>query len=426
MSGVETLRAIIAANRAGAPRGIASWCTAHPDTLRAVLRAHLDVTGPILIEATCNQVNQDGGYTGMNPAQFRSFAEGLARDEGIGPQRLILGGDHLGPNPWRHLPAAEAMEAARQMVKAYAQAGFEKIHLDASMACADDGLLGEEIMAERAAELCAAAEAAAALPPAYVIGTEVPVPGGETDALHAISVTRPEAVKRTYELHADAFRSRGLGDALSRVIALVVQPGVDFDNANVTLFNAANARALTGAAEELPGALFEAHSTDYQTEPCLADLVAGHFAILKVGPELTFAYREAIFAMAAIEERIPLTARSNVIGVIDDVMNRDDRDWRPYVPVGENQRAAKLSGLSDRVRYYWPNAEIAQAVRQLQENIDRKPAPRGLVLQYAGEACLDRPELPLSRRIIDSRLGAVARKYLSACGALSTGTQASA
>jgi D-tagatose-bisphosphate aldolase class II non-catalytic subunit len=426
MSGLETLRAIIAANRAGAPRGIAAWCTAHPDTLRAILRAQLAISGPILIEATCNQVNQNGGYTGMTPAKFRRFAEGLARDEGVDPQRLILGGDHLGPNPWRHLPASGAMEAAREMVKAYAEAGFEKIHLDASMACADDGLLSEETMAERATELCAAAEAAAVTPAAYVIGTEVPIPGGETHALDAISVTKPEAVKRTYELHADAFRARGLNDVLSRVIALVVQPGVDFDNADVTLFDAAKARALTRAAAELPGALFEAHSTDYQTEQCLANLVGGHFAILKVGPELTFAYREAVFAMAAIEEQLAPQSRSNVISVIDDVMNRDDRGWRPYVPAGEQQRAAKLFGLSDRVRYYWPNAEIAQAVRQLQENIDSQPAPRGLVLQYAGEDCLDRPELPLSRRIIDSKLGAVARKYLSASGALNAGTQASA
>jgi D-tagatose-bisphosphate aldolase class II non-catalytic subunit len=418
MSGIEALREVIAANRAGARRGITSWCTAHPDTLRAILRAHQDFSGPILIEATCNQVNQNGGYTGMTPAMFRSFVEGLARDEGIDPRRLILGGDHLGPNPWKHLRAANAMEAAKAMVKEYAEAGFEKIHLDASMACADDGLLSEEVMAERAAELCAVAEAASAAPVVYVIGTEVPIPGGETNALDAISATMPGAVRRTYELHADAFNRRGLGEALSRVIALVVQPGVDFDNANVTLFDAAKAGALTEVSARIPGAAFEAHSTDYQTESCLADLVAGRFAILKVGPELTFAYREAVFAMASIEDQLALSARSNIVRVIENAMNRDDRNWRPYVPAGEQERVAKLFGLSDRIRYYWPNAEIAHAVTLLQENIDRQPVPRGLVTQYAGERCLDRPDLPLSRRIIDSRVGSVVRKYLAASGAV--------
>jgi D-tagatose-bisphosphate aldolase class II non-catalytic subunit len=418
MSGVEALREVIAANRAGAQRGIASWCTAHPDTLRAILRAHQDFSGPVLIEATCNQVNQNGGYTGMTPAMFRRFVEGLARDEGIDSRRLILGGDHLGPNPWKHLPAAEAMAAAKQMVREYAEAGFEKVHLDASMACADDDRLDEETMAARAAELCATAEAAAVLPTAYVIGTEVPIPGGELDALEMISVTKPGAVRRTYELHADAFNRRGLDEALSRVIALVVQPGVDFDNANVTLFDAAKAGALTEVSARIPGAAFEAHSTDYQTESCLADLVASHFAILKVGPELTFAYREAVFAMAAIEQQLSVTAQSNIIDVIDRAMNRDDRNWRPYVPAGEQARAAKLFGLSDRVRYYWPDPEIRQAVMQLQANIDRDTVARGLVLQYADKHCLDRPDLPLSRRIIDSMVGSVARKYLAASGAV--------
>ena len=426
MNGIEALRELILANRAGVRRGIASWCTAHPATLRAILRAHHDFSGPILIEATCNQVNQDGGYTGMTPAQFRSFAEALARDEGIDPQRLILGGDHLGPNPWRHLPAAQAMAAAKRMVSEYAEAGFIKIHLDASMACADDENLEEHVMAERAAELCEVAEAAAAKPPAYVIGTEVPIPGGETGALETISVTRPDSVRRTYDMHADAFNRCGLGDALSRVVALVVQPGVDFDNSSVTLFDAKKAMALVEAAKQMPGAVFEAHSTDYQTKSSLTQLVAGHFAILKVGPELTFAFREAVFAMAAIEDQLTVRQRSKIIEVIDDAMNRDDRHWRSYVSQGAQEQVDKLFGLSDRVRYYWPNAEIERAMRRLRMNVDEQQVPRGLIMQYVGGQGLERPELPLSRRIIDAKVGAVARKYLAASGVIGTKPQTSA
>ena len=193
MTGAATLRAVATANRAGAAVGIASWCTAHPATLRAILRAHTDRAGPILIEATCNQVNQHGGYTGMTPAAFRRFIERLAHEAGIDPRRIILGGDHLGPNPWRHLPAPAAMTEAKAMVRAYVEAGFSKIHLDASMACADDVNLAEDLMAARAAELCAVAEAAATTPLTYVIGTEVPIPGGETAALDTLAVTSPDA-----------------------------------------------------------------------------------------------------------------------------------------------------------------------------------------------------------------------------------------
>ncbi len=416
MNGLKTLQSIVAANRNGTHVGIASWCTAHPDTLRAILRAHRETSSAILVEATCNQVNQHGGYTGLTPVMFRKFIEDLAEGEGVDANRIILGGDHLGPNPWRSRPVAEAMAEARVMVKAYVEAGFSKIHLDASMDCLDDRNLTEGQMAERAAELCAVAEAAAKSPLAYVIGTEVPIPGGETEGLGAIAVTQPAAVQRTFDVHKSAFNKLGLNDALTRVIALVVQPGVDFDNSSVTLYDAKKTAALTATAGTLSGAAFEAHSTDYQSQACLAELVAGQFAILKVGPELTFSYREAVFAMAAIEDLLDLPKRSNIVAVIDDEMNKDDRNWRSYVPGGEQRRALKLFGLSDRVRYYWPNTKIGKSLEQLQRNINTASVPIGMIRQFATEECLSQPQLPLSQRIIDSKVGAVVRKYLSASG----------
>ena len=415
MSGSGVLHAIATANRSGVASGISSWCTAHPDTLRAILRAHGGSQGPILIEATCNQVNQHGGYTGMTPTAFRGFIEGLAAETAIDSRRIILGGDHLGPNPWRQLPAAAAMAEAKSMVRAYVEAGFAKIHLDASMACADDGLLAEASMADRAAELCAVAEAAASQSLTYVIGTEVPVPGGETAALDTLAVTSPEAALNTHALHQAAFARLGLEGALARVVAIVVQPGVDFGNAQVFPFVAEKAARLSAAIAAIPNAVFEAHSTDYQNPGSLAGLVASHFAILKVGPELTFAYREAVFAMAAIEEQLAVATPSRVIACIDNVMNHDDKYWRSYVAPSEQQRVLKLFGLSDRVRYYWPDAAIAQAVGLLRTNIDSAVVPPGLLAQYAG-ADIPQDGRPLSTRIIDRKVGAVVAKYLAACG----------
>ena len=89
----------------------------------------------VLIEATCNQVNQEGGYTGMTPAAFRDQVHGIADQVGFPRERIILGGDHLGPNPWRHLPAEHALARAEAMVAAYVAAGYEKIHIDTSMGC---------------------------------------------------------------------------------------------------------------------------------------------------------------------------------------------------------------------------------------------------------------------------------------------------
>jgi D-tagatose-bisphosphate aldolase class II non-catalytic subunit len=414
MTALEQLHAVVADNRAGRPRGIPSWCTAHPDTLRAILRAHRGNEAPILFEATCNQVNHQGGYTGMTPEEFRRFAEALALEAGIDARRIIFGGDHLGPNPWRHLASCEAMAEAKEMVRAYAGAGFSKIHLDASMACADDENLAEAAMAERAAELCDAAEAAASQPLSYVIGTEVPIPGGETEALDALAVTRPEAVRRTWNLHEAAFDRLGLGEAFQRVIGVVVQPGVDFGNSQVFAFDPVKAQDLIGSAGHLPHVVFEAHSTDYQSVECLSGLVAGHFAILKVGPELTHAYREAVFAMAALEQRLSPKARSDVINVIEEVMNEDDRHWRGYVPRGGEERALKLTGLSDRVRYYWPDKRILEAVERQRVNIDGGNIPAELVMKHAGAT--EDGAGPLSARIVQSKVGAIVGKYLRACG----------
>jgi D-tagatose-bisphosphate aldolase class II non-catalytic subunit len=413
----DALSSIVAANRAGQARGIASWCTAHPQTLGAILYCHRDSDDPILIEATCNQVNQHGGYTGMNPARFRAFIGDLAAKAGIDAGRIILGGDHLGPNPWKDRPAVQAMSEARDMVRAYVEAGFDKIHLDATMACADDHALSESVMAERAAELCAVAESAkGARRLVYIVGTEVPIPGGETEVLDALAVTPPEAALRTFDLHRAAFASRGLADAFGRVIGLVVQPGVDMGNVQVFGFDKQKAAALSAALRDIPGVFYEAHSTDFQTEAALADLVASHFGILKVGPALTFAFREAVVAMASIETEMKLPAPSSILSILIAAMDANPVHWRNYIAADERQALMKIYGLSDRIRYYWPAPSVAAALMKLTANIDAADVPPGLVSQFAGQLLGDDDLAPLSERIIQAKVGAVVAKYRRASG----------
>ena len=110
------LRMIFDANRADAQRGIYSICSAHRLVLEAACEAARADGSPLLIEATCNQVNHLGGYTGMTPADFRRDVDAIAQRCGLAPSALVLGGDHLGPNPWRHRRAADAMREAAAMV----------------------------------------------------------------------------------------------------------------------------------------------------------------------------------------------------------------------------------------------------------------------------------------------------------------------
>ena len=97
---------IVAVHKRGRPVGIYSICSAHPFVLDACVQQAIKDDSPLLIESTCNQVNQYGGYTGMTPLDFHDYVEGIAAKFNFPRERLILGGDHLGPSPWQEEPAA--------------------------------------------------------------------------------------------------------------------------------------------------------------------------------------------------------------------------------------------------------------------------------------------------------------------------------
>ena len=382
------MKDIISRHKAGEHIGICSVCSAHPLVIEAALRFDLHTNNKVLIEATSNQVNQFGGYTGMQPADFRDFVNKIAREVGFPSERIILGGDHLGPNCWQGEPAAEAMEKSVDLIKAYVAAGFSKIHLDASMSCADDPVpLNPAVVAERAARLCQAAEETATDEQkrhlTYVIGTEVPVPGGEASTIGSVHVTRAQDAATTLETHEAAFRNLGLNAALDRVIAIVVQPGVEFDHTQIIHYQPEAAKALSAWIESTP-MVYEAHSTDYQSRQAYRALVRDHYAILKVGPALTFALREAIFALAQMEnELVAPESRSRVMEVIDEVMLNEPGYWQKYYRPTWSQAMVDIHfSLSDRIRYYWPHPRIRQSVEKLIANLTETKLPLGLISQY--------------------------------------------
>jgi D-tagatose-1,6-bisphosphate aldolase subunit GatZ/KbaZ len=417
------LQKIAEANRADGNQGIYSVCSAHRQVIEAaVLQAKADQS-LLLIEATCNQVNQEGGYTGMTPNDFRDYVRAIAAEFSFSADQLILGGDHLGPNPWRCEPAAQAIAAAKTMVEGYVRAGFTKVHLDASMACADDPqALSDEVVAARAADLCQAAELVAdsASMPYYIIGTEVPVPGGAHEDLQELTVTGVEDLARTIEIHRGVFEARGLQEAWQRVIGVVVQPGVEFDHARVIDYQPEKAKALSETILGYKRLVYEAHSTDYQTEAALTNLIRNHFAILKVGPGLTYAAREALFALSHIEQEwVTDRPLSNIQAKLDEVMVAQPKYWEPYYGGTEGERAlARKYSFSDRLRYYWPDPIVEASFQILVKNLSERPAPLSLLSQFAPSAfrAIRNGELrndPLS--IIRHRIQEVLGMYARAC-----------
>ena len=381
------LREVFKRNRAGERMGVYSVCSAHPQVIRAALELARDRHQVAVIESTCNQVNQDGGYTGMMPAEFAKSVRSVAREVGLPDDQLVLGGDHLGPQPWRELPAETAMAKAVTMVKAYASAGYGKLHLDCSMPCAgDEPSLSDAVIAERAARLARAAEEAiveGASRPIYIVGTEVPAPGGMGEG-HEIVPTASQSVFATWRAHERAFSLLGLADALARVVAIVVQPGLDFGNEDVKLFAPDEASDLSAAVLAFEGLVYEAHSTDYQTPDAYDSLVQMHFAILKVGPAATFALREAIFALEHIARELPgWNARYSVRSALEAAMMADPKHWAShYDGDADRQSYLRQFSLSDRLRYYWTVPSVENAVAGLFEFVDASVLPMPLISQF--------------------------------------------
>lgn len=386
---INPLLQTIRRHKAGEPVGVYSVCSAHPTVVQAAIEQAEADGGYVLIEATSNQVDQFGGYTGLRPADFRDQVLGIADRCGFDRERVVLGGDHLGPNRWQRRPADQAMAHADDLIAAYVEAGYTKIHLDCSMSCADDpASLTDEVVAGRSARLMRIAEDTAARAgleaPVYVIGTEVPVPGGAHETLNGLTPTPADHARRTLDAHRAAFAARDLDHVWPRVIALVVQPGVEFDHLAVIDYHRSATAELRRVLDGEDNLVFEAHSTDYQRPAQLRELVEDHWAILKVGPGLTFAMREALFALAGIEaELVDPSLQSHLVEVIEQRMLADPTYWQSYYE-GEPgaQRTARRYSYSDRLRYYWPDPEIEAARQTLLANLDRTGIPMPLISQF--------------------------------------------
>jgi len=423
----------IAKNRNGLAKGIYSICSANREVLEACFMQAVDDDSIILIESTSNQVNQFGGYTGMTPADFVGYVQSIRTQTGFPAAQLLLGGDHLGPNAWQSMPAKEAMSRAMDLIADYVKAGYRKIHLDTSMFCLDDTgdrskPLSSDIVASRTISLCKVAEETCKKyfthdPDLfYIIGTEVPVPGGARSKEEAVNATDSNDVTATIDVFKKHFREAGMSGAWNRVKALVVQPGVEFGDDQVFSYKRTS-HELSKQILKYKGLIYEAHSTDYQSEDCLKALVEDHFGILKVGPWLTFSYRESLFALEAMELEILGKNHpdlSNLSTTLERIMINNPKYWEPYYHGDENEKSFKRKfSFSDRSRYYWPNSEVEDAKKKLYANLTKNRIPLSLLSQFMPEEFyhVSAGHIPVHPQdLVYSHIRRVAGIYARACG----------
>lgn len=398
MSKPNPLKQIVAKQKKGEPVGIYSACSANEYVIEAALECAKRDNACVLIEATANQVDQNGGYTGMKPADFKAFVMGIADKVGVDKDRIFLGGDHLGPLTFASKNEAEAMADAKELVRCYVAAGFTKIHIDTSMKVASDDpnvRLSDEIIAQRGAELARVCEDTYqallktnpdAIRPVYIVGSEVPIPGGAQDPNAGMQVTRVEDFKATVKAFEDAFAAQGLTDVWQDVIGVVVQPGVEEKDAGCTEYDRSKAAELMASIKDYPNLVFEGHSTDYQTKYKLRELVEDGVGILKVGPGLTYAMREALFALAYMEDMIlhgKEEEKSNFIDVLEAAMMKDPKNWQKHYHGNEDELWFKRKfSFSDRSRYYMPVDSVKEAKDKLIANLRKYGISLAVLSQF--------------------------------------------
>ena len=211
---VHPIKEIVNKYKNGEHAGIFSVCCTNRQVIEASMERLLNKNIPLLVEATANQVDQFGGYTGMKPKDYVNYIYEIADEIGFPKERIILGGDHLGPLTWKNINPDDAMENAKVLIREYVLAGFTKIHLDTSMPLKGDfenDIFGDDLIAERASILCKVSEEAYeelkknnsnAVHPVYIIGSEVPIPGGaqvEEEEEEGIQVTNVKNFKSTVD-----------------------------------------------------------------------------------------------------------------------------------------------------------------------------------------------------------------------------------
>ena len=433
---IHPMKDIVKRYKSGENVGIFSVCCSNQYVIEAAMQKLLNKNIPLLVEATANQVDQFGGYTGMKPKEYVKYIYSIADKVGFPKERINLGGDHLGPLTWRMINPREAMENAKNLIREYVLAGFSKIHIDTSMPLNGDfenEIFDDSLIANRASVLCKVAEEAylelkekddEAMHPVYIIGSEVPIPGGaqveEEEA--GPKVTSVEGFKNTVETFKKAFESFGVGDAWQYVIGVVVQPGVEFSSDYVWEYNREEAKDLIDELKNYPQLIFEAHSTDYQTPRALKEMVEDGFIILKVGPALTFGFREGIFALNHIENELlkynENVELSNFIEVLDFSMIKNPKDWvNHYSGTGEKIKLERKYSLSDRARYYMPKDEVNFALEKLMNNLEGIEIPMTIISQFMHEQYKKVREgvlKPIAKELLKDRIAEYLDDYVYA------------
>lgn len=338
-------------------KSLPSFCTSNFNVIKLLIIFAKHNKLPVLIESTSNQINQYGGYTYLKPKQFLEKIKRIAKNLRY-KEKIIFGADHLGPLPWKDFENNNAIKKSKKLFKDVIKAGYKKIHIDTGMKLKGDDFLSKQTIFKRCKSIFNTVNRKSIKNIFFVFGTEVPTAGGENK--YDLKNTNISSIKKDIAYYKK----------LKKNFSLVIEPGLSFTNQKIYKLKMTSCSQKKKFSQK-NGFTYEAHSCDYQNLSSLKKLVKNNFKFLKVGPELTFNYMNAILKMEKIEKLFFRSNLSEIKKNFSEEMDINKTFWKNYY-LGDKKKIEylKFNSYLDRSRYYWNKKKVISSLKILEKNIN--------------------------------------------------------
>ncbi len=369
----------------GVRRTIFAACPNSPAVISASIRAAKRNNAPIYFAATLNQIDCDGGYTGMTQAEFtRTIRFEVEKNHFTGP--VIIAIDHGGPwlkdrqrtEKWS---VQDAMDGVKKSFEAAVLAGYDLIHVDPTVDInvPKGQIIDIHLVAARTVELISHVETfrkKKGLPAiSYEVGTEE-VHGGLAD-------------EKTFDTFIEDLKNGLVNVGLSDVwpCFIVGKVGTDLDT---TVFDPVVAKTLTSKVRPL-GSYIKGHYTDDVANPEEYPLCG--MGAANVGPEFTMSEYRALCELEELEVKYEAEGRVAVLSHMKDVLCKavhESHRWEKWLH--EDEKGKDLQELTPE-RQDWIVATCCRYIWQ-------QPAPlaaRGFLYANLRRLGIDPEQIVLSR-----------------------------
>jgi D-tagatose-1,6-bisphosphate aldolase subunit GatZ/KbaZ len=359
-------------NETGICRTVFAACPNSITVIKAALRSAKRCNSPVKFAATLNQVDTDGGYTGLTQQEFVKTIKEQARIINFtGP--VIVAVDHGGPwlkdiHRTEKWPLEKTMDWVKKSFEAAVDAGYDLIHVDPTIdiTLKKDEIINIDLVADRTIELIEHTEnyriSRGLAEISYEVGTEE-VHGGLADIA-------------AFTHFLDRLKNGLAEHNLSGVwpCFIVGKVGTDL---HTTVFDPVVAGELATIAAKY-GSYIKGHYSDFVKNP--EEYPASGMGAANVGPEFTEMEYDGLLELAEIEKSlydkqlIPKT--SNIKEVIWKTVI-DSQRWKKWV--NETESAVDFYANSTQrqnwmiktcARYIWENPEVLATRDKLFKNIE--------------------------------------------------------